>query len=113
MKFVESYSKPDFMPEMIEESFDKNGNVCTGKKDKVYAKYTEALLGNGTKQIRYLISTFNNIPYDPKGIDSHRESNLDIKLKSVSKQVFDYYILYLKTKNTLYMTRAQRSYINV
>jgi len=113
MKFVESYSKKDFMPEIVEESFDKDGNTLTNQKDKIYARYIETKLANGTAQTKYLIATFNNVPYDPKGIDSHREANLDIKLKSVSKQSFDYYMLYLKTKNTLYMTRAQRSYINV
>jgi|694.fasta_scaffold03072_11 hypothetical protein len=112
MKFVDSYSKTDFQPSIEEQAFNKNGNACS-PKDKVFAKFTETTLNNGVKQLKYLIATYNNSPYDPKGTDSHREATLEIKLKSVSKSVFDYYMLYLKTKNALYMTRAQRSYINV
>lgn len=112
MKFVESYSTKDFSKEKIEQSYNKLGNFVTNAKEKTFARYLETDV-NGAKQIKYLIATYNNIPYDPNGIDSHRESSLDIKLKSVSKQVFEYYTLYLKTKNSLYMTRAQRSYINV
>jgi hypothetical protein len=113
MKFVESYSDKDFAPNVEEKIFDKNGDEVNSKKSKVFAKYLETKLHDGSKQFKYLIATFNNVPYDPKGIDSHRESGLDIKLKSVNKQAFDYYLLYLKTKNGLYMTRTQRSYINV
>lgn len=112
MKFLEKYSNEDFKPNIVESLFDRNGNAGNSKS-KVFAKHIETTLHDGVKQIKYLIATFNNVPYDPKGIDSHRESGLDIKLKSVSKQVFDYYILYLKTKNSLYMTRTQRNYINV
>lgn len=112
MKFVESYKDKDFSPNIEEYAFDKNGNEITSKS-KAFAKYVEKKLHDGTKQLKYLIATFNNVPYDPKGIDSHREETIEIKLKSVSKQVFDYYMLYLKTKNGLYMTRTQRSYINV
>jgi hypothetical protein len=112
MKFVDSYSKSDFQPLTEEQIFNKNGNICT-TKDRVFAKFIETTLSSGTKQVKYLIATYNNSPYDPKGTDSHRESTIEIKLKSVSKPVFDYYMLYLKTKNSLYMTRAQRNYINV
>lgn len=112
MKFIESYSKKDFQPLTEEYIFNKHGNNCSGK-DKIFAKFIDTTLNDGTKQQKYLIATFNNAPYDPKGTDSHRESSLDIKLKSVNKAAFDYYMLYLKTKNSLYMTRAQRSYINV
>lgn len=112
MKFVQSYSNKDFQTQVEEKVFDKNGTE-TKSTNKIFAKCTETVLHDGTKQIKYLIATFNNVPYDPKGIDSHRESGLEIKLKSVSKQVFSYYLLYLQTKNSLYMTRTQRSYINV
>ena len=53
------------------------------------------------------------MPYDPYGIDSHREKNLNTVLRTTSKQVFDDYITYLKTKNRLYMTKTQRNFIHV
>jgi hypothetical protein len=111
MKFVESISKEDFIPEKIEETYNRSGQLSQNK-EKVFARYTEINLSKGEKQKRYFIMTCNNIPYDPYGIDSHREKNLRTSLKTVSKQTFDYYILYLKTRNLLYMTRTQRSFIN-
>jgi hypothetical protein len=111
MKFVDSYVKKDFQAQTTEQLYNKSGELCSDS-EKVFAKVVEINTSNN-KQIKYLIATNNNIPYDPNGIDSHRESNLTINLKSVSKSVFDYYVLYLRTKNSLYMTRTQRSYINV
>lgn len=111
MKFVESYSQKDFDKETTELTYNKLGKTANGK-DKVFAKYLEVDINN-TTQVKYFIATHNNVPYDPNGIDSHRESDISLQLKSVSKEAFDYYLLYLKTKNSLYMTRTQRSYINV
>lgn len=112
MKFVESFSKEDFVLRSNEELFNKLGETPSGEKDKVFAKFTKVELGNGDVQKKYFITTYNNIPYDPSGIDSHRESTLDLKLKSVSQKTFDVYVLYLKTKNPIHMTKAQRNFIN-
>lgn len=112
MKFVESFSKEDFVLKSQEELFNKMGEPVSGEKDKVFAKFNKIELGNGDVQKKYAILTYNNIPYDPTGIDSHRESTLNTKLKNVSQTTFDNYVLYLKTKNPIYMTKAQRSFIN-
>lgn len=93
------------------KNYNKVGNISESN-EKYFAQSHEIDLGKNDKQFKYLIATYNNVPYDPNGIDSHRESSLDIKLKPVSKEAFDYYILYLQTKNGLYMTRTQRSFIN-
>jgi len=37
---------------------------------------------------------------------------LDTKMRRVSKTTFDYYMIYLKTKNSIYLTRAQRSFLD-
>lgn len=111
MKFVESTSKEDFIPEKFEQTYNRSGQLSENK-EKVFARYNEIKLNGGAVQKRYFITTHNNCPYDPHGIDSHREQNLRTQLKSVSKQTFDYYMLYLKTRNLLYMTRTQRSFIN-
>jgi hypothetical protein len=110
MKFVEKYSKEPINL-TANETYNRTGDNA-GKSDKVFAQKLEIDVGQDQKQTKYLIATHNNVPYDPKGIDSHRESKLDIKLKPVSKGTFFYYTLYLKTRNPLYMTRTQRSYIN-
>lgn len=111
MKFVEHTSKEDFASEKLEKSYNRSGQPSENK-EKIFARYTEITLSNGEKQKRYFIMTHNNIPYDPHGIDSHRERNLRTSLKTTSKEAFDYYILYLQTRNLLYMTRTQRSFIN-
>lgn len=110
MKYVETLSRPSVSK--TEETYNKLGRISESEKEKVFAIYTEADIGKDQLQKTYSIITQNNSPYDPYGIDSHRESTLSLKLKRVAKQTFDYYILYLQTRNSLYMTRAQRSYIN-
>ena len=75
--------------------------------DKVFAEIVD-----GGKQKVYYVLTYNNLLYDPLGPDSNRESRLDTVLKKTNKQTFDYYMHYLKDKNRMYITRAQRSFIN-
>lgn len=110
MKFIESTDIPKRTRQ--EFLYNKIGQTTTDAKEKTFAKFTEADVGKNKTQKKYYISVYNNVPYDPYGIDSHRESYLKTSLKTVSKQTFDYYILYLQTRNSLYMTRAQRSFIN-
>jgi len=110
MKYVETVDKKK--TEKIEELYNKLGKTCESEKEKVFATFTEANVGKDKYQKTYSIVTQNNSPYDPYGIDSHRENTLALKLKRVSKQTFDYYIMYLQTRNSLYLTRSQRSFIN-
>jgi hypothetical protein len=50
--------------------------------------------------------------FNPYGSDILRRSQEELaKLKKVSKDTFDLYMKYLKTKNTLYLTRAARKAI--
>lgn len=112
MKYVETFSKEDIVITNTEELYNKYGESPSSSKDKVFAKFNKIIFANGDIQKKYHILMYNNSPYDPNGTDSHRESTLSTMLKSVSQDTFDYYVLYLKTKNGLYMTRAQRSFIN-
>ena len=110
MKFIEQYeTQPSNVLHSI--AYNKLGDLAKGS-EKTLAKEIHLDMGQQQTQIKYLIATHNNIPYDPRGIDSHRESKIEIILKPVSKNTFFYYTLYLKTRNSLYMTRTQRSYIN-
>lgn len=110
MKYVETLNKPT--THKTEEAYNKLGKIAESPKEKIFAIFKEADIGKEKLQKTYSIITQNNAPYDPYGIDSHREGTLSLKLKKVSQQTFDYYVLYLQTRNSLYMTRAQRSYIN-
>jgi len=75
--------------------------------EKIFAEYVD-----GSRQKVYSVLTYNNSLYDPLGTDSHRESKLNTVLKKTTKQTFDYYIHYLQDRNKIYITRAQRSFIN-
>jgi len=98
-------------PSRTSESFDRAGNPTINKKEKTFAKID---LVEGGARAHY-IQTFNNALYDPNnGMYSHREdnTNFELKYKKVSRETFDFYMLFLKTKNSLYFTRAQRSFLN-
>ncbi len=89
--------------------FDRYANEITPKneKEKIYAK---VLVSNGGKV--YYIKTYQNSPFDPLGAYAKRESYLETKMSRVSKNTFDFYMMYLKTNNSIYMTKAQRNFIN-
>ena len=77
-----------------EEMFDKSGDSVLSHNETVYVK------------------THDNTPFDTSGMFAHREKHIETKFKRVSKQTFDFYMLFLKTSNSLYLTRAQRSFLN-
>lgn len=109
MKFINSSDNMDNVDkqEVFEISINKVGRPIQKDSEQTFAQTITS-----KNQCKYAILVHNNQPYDPYGIDSHRESKLDLKLKSVNQNTFNYYVSYLKTKNSLYMTRAQRSFIN-
>jgi hypothetical protein len=113
MKFISSSDNVENVDhkEVSEISLNKLGRPIDEDSERVFAKM---LIQNSAdkQQTRYAILTFNNQPYDPYGVDSHRESNLNLNIKQVSQQTYNYYVSYLKTKNQLYFTRSQRSFIN-
>lgn len=112
MKYIDNFNSVKVESKKREESYNRLGELVENSKEKVFARFTQIETNNEPEQKRYYVASFNNIPYDPYGTDSHRESHLRIKLSNVSKQTFEYYTLYLKTRNMVYMTRAQRSFIN-
>lgn len=86
--------------------YNKQGQEANST-DPVFAETLD-----GSVQKIYRVLTYNNMLYDPLGTDSHREKVLNMVLKKTTKQTFDYYINYLKDKNRIYITRAQRSFID-
>ena len=93
--------------ETLEILFNKDGQISTEKKENKYAK----MVGTGRKD-SYFIRTHLNVPYDPLGPYGHRENYIETNLKKVSKNTFDFYVMYLKTNNSLYLTRASRGFLN-
>tara|TARA_B110000211_G_C14092107_1_gene559760 strand:+ start:787 stop:1155 length:369 start_codon:yes stop_codon:yes gene_type:complete len=121
MKYVEKYSKNDDKQKSDTKSYGVYGEVLqdqeqgvSNPKDQdsiVYAKYKFIDLGEKVQK-KFFVLTSNGNLLDPRGTDSHRIKTINKELKTTSKQTFDYYIKYLQSKNTLFLRRAERSFIN-
>ena len=89
--------------------FDKNGNIIEVPKSKdVYGKIRS--VDNEAKL--YLVKVLQSNLYDPIGTYSNRRRYLESDFKRVSKDTFDFYMMYLKTNNSIYLTKAQRGFLN-
>ena len=90
-----------------EQLYDSSGNLTITSKEMAYAKKVTT-----DNSLLYFIRVYDNVPFDPSGMFANREKYLDTKFKRVTKETFDFYMLFLKTNNSLYLTKAQRSYLN-
>lgn len=108
MKYINDRS--DFIEEIEvdkETNFNKNGAPVRSDKENIFAK----IVVSQNDKSNYFINTYKNEIFDPIGINSKRK-NLETKLKRVSKETFDFYLIYLQTNNSIYLTRANRRFIN-
>jgi len=111
MKFVNDASNAQEDDVRTVEHFDKTGSVTLSKKEKSFSKVVTMTAKSETSHT-YYVKIHDGLLYDPWGMHSHRENYLRMSYTGVSKETFDYYMMYLKTRNALYMTRSQRSFIN-
>ncbi len=91
--------------------YDAKGNV-TDVEPLSVAHVLNQSFTDGRESRTFYINTINGLLYDPLGTDSNKKKSMNCLLKSVSQQTFDYYMMYLKSNNSLYLTRSQRSMIN-
>jgi len=111
MKYAKSADNA-FEPNHIEETlFDRTGIRILHVKEKSFARVTR-ITNRSHSTEKYAIRIHDSVPYDPWGMFGHRDQYLNTKLKTVSKETFDFYMIFLKTRNSLYMTKAQRSFID-
>tara|TARA_B110001454_G_C12414603_1_gene306703 strand:+ start:62 stop:391 length:330 start_codon:yes stop_codon:yes gene_type:complete len=89
--------------------FDRNGVAIEniGVKDC----YGKIISVDGRERI-YLVKVLQEILYDPMGTYSNRKRFLESGFKKVSKNTFDFYMMYLKTNNSIYLTKANRGFSN-
>lgn len=97
----------DVKPKKEHIYINKKGHVIVNDVDKVYAQ----VLIENEKETCYIV-TYQNSPLDPMGRYQKRQTYLETKMKKVTKKTFDFYITYLQTNNSIYLTRANRSYQN-
>ena len=108
MKYVEGTKGMDAQHEDITESIEYNRKgIHALDGEKIFAKTIM-----GSTQPNFFVLTCNNSLYDPLGADSHRENTINTELKKTSRKTLNSYLEYLRTNNKIYITQAQRSYIN-
>ena len=88
------------------EYYDKFGKLST--EDIAYAKYVSTWSGLENLGERWYIKFYRGEIVDPHMIDSNAKNKTIQKFKKVSKQAFNAYLTYLKTKNRLHFTHSRR-----
>ena len=102
--------KKDTKPKSVYElGFDKNGSLVEQKTNKDC--YGKIVYVDGV-EYSYHIKILESNVYDPLGAYSNRRRYLQAAFKKVSEKTFNFYMMYLKTNNSIYLTRAQRGFIN-
>lgn len=86
---------------------NKDGKIIQNDRDKVYAQ----VLIERNNETHYIVF-YQGTPLDPMGRYQKRQAYLETKMQKVTKKTFDYYITYLQTNNSIYLTRTNRSYQN-
>lgn len=92
--------------------FGKSGNVLDSGEVHKLPHYAKTLENTSSGNFTYFIRIYQSVPFDPMGPYGKRERTLDTQMKRVSKNTFDFYMTYLKTNNSIYLTKAQRGFLN-
>jgi len=111
MKYIDSTDNPVVKKDIHRFMYDADG-IETSEEKKALAQLMTENFTNGTSKSKYFINTFNGVLYDPLGTDSTKKRRDGFNLKEVSSDTFQFYLMYLNSKNGLYLTRAQRSFID-
>ena len=109
MKFVDG----NFLPQDNKTTFlfGKTGEVLDKDEQHKLPHYAKMVqTSEGTES--YFIRIYQSTPFDPMGPYGRRERNLDTQIKKVSRSTFDFYVTYLKTNNSIYLTKASRGFLN-
>lgn len=93
--------------------YDRYGQILSEQeyhKSMYYAKHVEPLQEDG--EVLYYARVYQGALFDPMGPYGRRQRDLDTQMRRVSKNTFDLYMTYLKTNNSIYLTKAQRGFLN-
>jgi hypothetical protein len=105
MKYIQDEPIVD---EFEEIWFNKDGKEILGENEKFYAK---SLTRDGSTT--YYVREFGGTLFDPTGTYSRKRFHPEeIKMPKVNKNVFDFYMMFLNTKNNIYLVRAERGRTN-
>lgn len=109
MKYVDGKFLPQHEKTVV--LFGRTGNVLENAEKHKVPHYAKLHQSEQNKE-SYFIRVYQSTPFDPMGPYGRRERNLDTQMKRVSKNTFDLYVTYLKTNNSIYLTKAQRGFLN-
>lgn len=110
MKYTEGGLIPQHSKEVA--LFGKTGDVLDKEESHKVAHFAKLVTQQPEGKQSFYIMIYQSSPFDPMGPYGRRERNLDTQLKRVSKDTFDYYVTYLKTNNSIYLTKANRGFLN-
>lgn len=93
---------------IVRNFYDKNGQITQDETKSIAKMSYDEQRGEGTAF--YYIRMYRGELLDPHAIDKNISTlnRAAFKEKKVSKNCFEGYIKYLKTKNRLYFTRSRR-----
>lgn len=112
MKYIDDAEQVKQTVAKTEEKFYDPSGEPTKLESRSVCKTVTTTRLNGETQTSFFINTLNGALYDPHGVDSTKRISMMFKTKQVEVKTFEYYLQYLRSRNNLYMTRAQRSFIN-
>lgn len=111
MKFIDSHDQK-ITKDSKETLFDIRGKEITDINEKVFSKSLIIDLDNNKKQEKFFVRIFGGVPLDPFGPEAGREIWNRTSMRQVSKTTFESYNNYLSTRNRIFLTKANRSYID-
>jgi hypothetical protein len=97
--------------ELSIQYFDKTGNIA--EERIAVAKITR--LHNKEEDrtvINYYIKFGRGMLFDPYGMDMNKLNAYNFQFKKVDQKIYSQYIQYLKTRRSLFLTQAQREFVN-
>lgn len=110
MKYIERYTSCNNRTIKL---FGRAGVELSGEDQDKQPHFAKIIENPDSKNpISYYLRIHNGVLFDPMGPYSRRGRTLDTKMKRVSKNTFDFYMTYLKTNNSIYLTKAQRGFLN-
>ena len=105
MKYVEKHLPAEEQTEIL---FNKNAKRIN--PDTKEQSCSKVIVKNDRET--YYIRVHQGVPYDPLHLYGKKVQALETKMMQVSKNTFDFYMMYLNTNNSIYITRARRGLFN-
>ena len=110
MKDIDFIQDPNLLPEEKHDTiwFNKDGKEVTNENEIIFAK----MVFQDNTDYYYVRMQDDGMICDPLRSRIRSKRTETVNMKKVSKAIFDFYMMYLHTKNNIYIIRAQRGFIN-